>query len=261
MSDKYDQRDDDNKSLSSDFEKYADGFDSNGFVSELIALKKGDCVVGDKVESLKADYNDLLEDELMKMDLSHSYIFSQLLEKSLDGGSGNEIGVGVGVGSDVSLNANEIQMDPSYFKKKLLAATLAAQQNNTNNNNGHKSNNNNNSNSSTIVQKLTVSEDIDCVVESCTSVRRMNALVSDSEACSSAGGGAANGRREVIEIAEILPVNGKCKQLLVKLVKTKAPNETSSKIIMATVDMDLDDERMEGIQELFRSKLICCFYM
>nr|XP_014092668.2 baculoviral IAP repeat-containing protein 6 isoform X3 [Bactrocera oleae] len=245
LSDKYDQRDDDNKSLSSDFEKYADGFDSNGFVSELIALKKGDCVVGDKVESLKADYNDLLEDELMKMDLSHSYIFSQFLEKSLDGGSGNEIGVGVGVGSDVSLNANEIQMDPSYFKKKLLAATLAAQQNNTNNNNGHKSNNNNNSNSSTIVQKLTVSEDIDCVVESCTSVRRMNALVSDSEACSSAGGGAANGRREVIEIAEILPVNGKCKQLLVKLVKTKAPNETSSKIIMATVDMDLDDERME----------------
>ncbi|XP_054081324.1 baculoviral IAP repeat-containing protein 6 isoform X3 [Zeugodacus cucurbitae] len=243
LSDKYDQRDDDNKSLSSDFEKYADGFDSNGFVSELIALKKGDCVVGDKSET--SAFNDLLENELIKMDLSQSYLISQFLGKNHDGGSGNEIGVGVGVGSDVSLNANEIEMDPSYFKEKLLAATLAAQQNNTNNNNGHKSNNNNNSNGSTIVQKLTVSEDIDCVVESCTSVRRMNALVSDSEACSSAGGGAANGRREVIEIAEILPVNGKCNQLLVKLVKTKAPSETSSKIIMATVDMDLDDERME----------------
>lgn len=257
MNDKYDQRDDDNKSLSSDFEKYADGFDSNGFVSELIALKKGDCVVGDKSET--SAFSDLLEDELMKMDLSQSYIISQFLGKTHDGKSGNEIGVGVGVGSDVSLNANEIEMDPSYFKEKLLAATLAAQQNNTNNNNGHKSNNN--SNGSTIVQKLTVSEDIDCVVESCTSVRRMNALVSDSEACSSAGGGAANGRREVIEIAEILPVNGKCNQLLVKLVKTKAPNETSSKIIMATVDMDLDDERMEGMQELLRCKLIYCFYV
>ncbi|XP_036324883.1 baculoviral IAP repeat-containing protein 6 isoform X2 [Rhagoletis pomonella] len=243
---KYDQRDDDNKSLSSVLEKYADGFDSNGFVSELIALKKSDCVIGDKSET--SALHDLLENELenelIKMDqLGHLSNFSQLLEKSHDAGS--ELGVGVGVDGTVSLNSNEIEMDTNYFKEKILAAAQAAQQNHNNNNDNANNNNNGNVNGGTVIQKVTVNDDIDCVVESCTSVRRMNALVSDNEANSGGGGSISSGRREVIEIAEILPTNDKCNQLLVKLVKTKVRNEAASKIIMATVDMDLDDERME----------------
>uniref|UniRef100_W8AIN7 Dual E2 ubiquitin-conjugating enzyme/E3 ubiquitin-protein ligase BIRC6 n=1 Tax=Ceratitis capitata TaxID=7213 RepID=W8AIN7_CERCA len=244
LCDKYDQRDDENKTLSSVFEKYADGFDSNGFVSELLALKKSDNVVGDK--SGTSALNELLESELIKIDqLCDLSDISQLLDKSHDGGNSNDIGVGIGVGNDVSLNANEIEMDSNYFKENLLAAAQAAQQNNANNNNGQKSSINGNSNGNTILQKLTVSEDIDCVVESCTSVRRMNAMVSDNEECSGAGGHIPSNRREIIEIAEILPVNGKCNQLLVKLMKTKAPNETASKMIMANMDIDLEDERME----------------
>ncbi|XP_054725362.1 baculoviral IAP repeat-containing protein 6 isoform X3 [Anastrepha obliqua] len=247
LSDKYDQRDDDNKSLSSVFEKYADGFDSNGFVSELIALKKGDCVLGDKSDT--SALNDLLENELTKMDqLCDLSDISQLLEKTNDGGSGTGIGVGVGVESDVSINVNDIEMDANYFKEKLLAAAQAAQAaqlNNINNNDNINNNSNGNENDGTSLQKLTVNEDIDCVVESCTIVRRMNALMSNSEDNTSTEGSVSSGRREVIEIDEILPTNGKCNQLLVKLVKTKAPNEAPCKIIMATVDMDLEDERME----------------
>ncbi|XP_067616443.1 baculoviral IAP repeat-containing protein 6 isoform X2 [Eurosta solidaginis] len=244
LCDKYDHRDDDNKSLTSVFEKYTDGFDSNGFVSELIALEKGDSIVGNKSDT--STLNDLLESELIKMDqLGHLSNF-QLLKKSNEAGNTSGIGVGVGIDSDVSINTNEIEMDSNYFKEKLLAAHGAQQYNSDNNGNANNNNiNGNNNNGGIIAQKL-INEDIDCVVESCTSVRRMNAMVSDNDTGNGAGGGSViSGRHEVIEIAEILPINGRCNQLLVKLIKTKAPTEDGSKIIMATVDMDLDDERVE----------------
>ena len=205
------------------FEKYADSFDSNGYAAELVSLKKIDVgagATGDK--SISSDINEFLLDHMCVAD------FSQLMGKSQDGASGSA-GAGGGVSSAISLssNTNDIEMDTNYFKEKLLAAAQAATQNNNNNNNG-----NNNNDVGLSVSKMTVSEEIDVVMESCTSVKRMNVAA------------AVVGEREVVEIAEILPTNGNCNQLLVKLVKKRAPEEAASQIIMATVEVDLEDERM-----------------
>lgn len=208
--DKFDQRDDDNKSSSSFFEKYADSFDSNGFMSDLVSIKNNGSVTGsgDKSDAAAAAaaLNDLLlEGELIKIDpVCDLSDLSQFLDKSQDGS-------GV-VGS--------------YIKDKLLAASQVA------NNALQQNNNNNNNNCSTTITKA-VSEEIDCVVESYTSVDRMNAMSSSRSG------------REVIEIAEIVPTDGNCNQLLVKLMKSRVVNDLDSEIIMATVE-DLEDEQMEG---------------
>jgi len=51
--------------------------------------------------------------------------------------------------------------------------------------------------------------------------------------------------QEIIEIAEILPTTPKCNQLLVKLLRTKAPETEGSKIIMATVAKEEEEEDEE----------------
>lgn len=192
-----------------------------------MSLKKIDVgagATGDKSDP--SPITDMLLDHMCVAD------FSQLINsKSQDGASGS-VGVGGGVSSAISLssNTNEIEMDTNYFKEKLLAAAQAATQNNNNNNNNN--GNNNNHNVGLSLSKMTVSEEIDVVMESCTSVKRMH------EAATLVG------EREVVEIAEILPTNGNCNQLLVKLLKKRAPEEAASQIIMATVEADLEDERM-----------------
>ncbi|XP_037827973.1 baculoviral IAP repeat-containing protein 6 isoform X2 [Lucilia sericata] len=225
------------------FEKYADGFDSNGFANDIMAPPKPDVnpvMSGGKSDS-PMEYNDAyLEAEFKKMadqfvDLSSlfDYDYGQPLDSSsLAGDEGG--GGGGGAGSvGPSAGTDDMEMDTSYFKENLLSAAKAAQKKNINKNFNSKTNNSPNPETGGI-SKVNYSEDIDCIVESCTILKRMNALND---------GNLTNGSEELVEISDIIPTNSNCSQLLVKLLKTKASKvATTSKIIMANVATDADSD-------------------
>ncbi|XP_064535866.1 baculoviral IAP repeat-containing protein 6 isoform X5 [Drosophila montana] len=220
-------KDDDNKSLTP-YEKFADGFDSNGFVSALMTYNKNNDV------NQSGNNSSVLYD----FDLS---TLSQILDSNLDDSSS-----GLMVSSN-TVNVSNSLLGMSNDMDKLMDQAEVSHQNNNNNNDsntigvGPTSNNNNNNNvingNNSTSDKLTASEEIDCLVESWTSVKRMNAMD---------GARSANGvpldLQEIVEIAEIMPTSPKCNQLLVKLMRTKAPDSEPTKIIMATVAKE-DEEQ------------------
>lgn len=218
---------DDDKSLTP-YEKFADGFDSNGFVSALMTYNKNNGV------SQSGNNSSVLYD----FDLS---TLSQILESNLDDSSS-----GLMVSSN-TVNVSNSLLGMGNEMDKLMDQTEMSQQNNNNNNEtnslgvGSTSNNNNNSiiinGSSGPSEKLTASEEIDCVVESWTSVKRMNAL----DGAHSVDGVPLD-VQEIVEIAEIIPTSPKCNQLLVKLQRTKAPETEAAKIIMATVAKEEEEQ-------------------
>ncbi|XP_037726370.1 baculoviral IAP repeat-containing protein 6 isoform X3 [Drosophila subpulchrella] len=223
-------KDDDNKAMTP-YEKFTDGFDSNGFVSALMTYNKNNGV------SQNTDDASVLYD----FDLC---TLSQILDHNL------EEPLSLMVGSN-TVNVSNLGMG-NEIDKLVEDVEMTHQNNNNNNNNneanslgGNSSNNNNNimingsTNSSS--DKMTATEEIDCVVESWTSVKRMNAL----DGASSGANGVTHSVQEIIEIAEILPTTPKCNQLLVKLLRTKAPETEGSKIIMATVAKEEEEEDEE----------------
>ncbi|KAH8417362.1 hypothetical protein KR222_009764, partial [Zaprionus bogoriensis] len=234
---------DDDKSLTP-YEKFADGFDSNGFVSALMTYNKNSGV------TQSGNNSSVLYD----FDLS---TLSQILDSNLD-----ESSSGLMVSSNTVNVSNSLLGMGNEMDKLMEQAEISHQNNNNNNNNndsnslgvGTTSNNNNNSiiinGSNGPSEKLTASEEIDCLVESWTSVKRMNALDGAHSA-----DGAMLDVQEIVEIAEIIPTSPKCNQLLVKLQRTKAPETEAAKIIMATVakeeeelhnvSMDLDENNAE----------------
>ncbi|XP_034488815.1 baculoviral IAP repeat-containing protein 6 [Drosophila innubila] len=220
-------KDDDNKMLTP-YEKFADGFDSNGFVSALMTYNKNNGSQSGNNPSVLYDF-----------DLS---TLSQILDSNLDDSSS-----GLMVTSN-TVNVSNSLLGMGNDMDKLLDQAEISHQNNNNNNDtnslGVGSTNNNNNNNSIIINgsngssdKLTASEEIDCVVESWTSVKRMNAL----DGAHSADGVPLD-VQEIVEIAEILPTSPKCNQLLVKLLRTKAPETEAAKIIMATVSKEEEEE-------------------
>lgn len=225
-------KDDDNKAMTP-YEKFADGFDSNGFVSALMTYNKNN-----GVSQNTDDASALYDFDLCTL--------SQILDHNL------EEPLSLMVGSSNTVNVSNIGMG-NEINKLVVDLEISHQNNNNNNNNnneasslgGNSSNNNNNiminggTNSS--IDKMTAIEEIDCVVESWTSVKRMNAL----DGASSGVNGVNHMDQEVIEIAEILPTTPKCNQLLVKLLRTKAPEAEGSKIIMATVAKEEEEEDEE----------------
>ncbi|XP_062126380.1 baculoviral IAP repeat-containing protein 6 isoform X3 [Drosophila sulfurigaster albostrigata] len=232
-------KDDDNKSLTP-YEKFTDGFDSNGFVSALMTYNKNIGV------NQTGNNSSMLYD----FDLS---TLSQILESNLDDTSS-----GLMVSSN-TVNVSNSLLGMGNEMDKLIDQSEISHQNNNNNNDNNSlgvsstSNNNNsiimNGSHNSASEKLTANEEIDCVVESWTSVKRMNALD---------GAHSVDGKslevEEIVEIAEILPTSPNCNQLLVKLLRTKAPETEAAKIIMATVSkeeeekhvsMDIDDNNAE----------------
>ncbi|KQS39320.1 uncharacterized protein Dere_GG17289, isoform B [Drosophila erecta] len=223
-------KDDDNKAMTP-YEKFADGFDSNGFVSALMTYNKNNGV------SQNTDDASVLYD----FDLC---TLSQILDHNL------EEPLSLMVGSN-TVNVSNLGMG-NEIDKLVEDVEMTHQNNNNNNNNneanslgGNSSNNNNNiminGGTNSTSDKMTATEEIDCVVESWTSVKRMNAL----DGASSGVNGVTHMAQEVIEIAEILPTTPKCNQLLVKLLRTKAPEAEGSKIIMATVAKEEEEEDEE----------------
>lgn len=207
------------------YEKFADGFDSNGFVSALMTYNKNN-------GSQSANNPSVLYD----FDLS---TLSQILDSNLDDSSS-----GLMVSSN-TVNVSNSLMGMGNEMDKLIDQAEISHQNNNNNNDTNSlgvgsTNNNNNSiiinGSNGSSDKLTASEEIDCVVESWTSVKRMNAL----DGAHSADGVPLD-VQEIVEIAEILPTSPKCNQLLVKLLRTKAPETEAAKIIMATVSREEEE--------------------
>lgn len=232
-------KDDDNKAMTP-YEKFTDGFDSNGFVSAIMTYNKNNGV------------NQNTDDASVLYDFDLCTL-SQILDHNMeDPLSGIMVGANTVNVSSLGLS-NEID-------KLVEDAEMAHQNNNNNNNNnneanslgGNSSNNNNimingSTNGSSSSDKMSASEEIDCVVESWTSVKRMNAM-DGSASSSSANGVAHHSFQEIIEIAEILPTTPKCNQLLVKLLRTKAPETEGSKIIMATVAKE-EEEEMEDLEQ------------
>ncbi|XP_017867101.1 PREDICTED: baculoviral IAP repeat-containing protein 6 isoform X7 [Drosophila arizonae] len=218
-------KDDDNKSLTP-YEKFADGFDSNGFVSALMTYNKNNDV------NQSGNNSSVLYD----FDLS---TLSQILDSNLDDSSS-----GLMVSSN-TVNVSNSLLGMSNDMDKLMDQADVSHQNNNNNNDntmGVVSSNNNNNNiiingSNNTSDKLNSSEEIDCVVESWTSVKRMNAL----DGAHSTKGGQLD-VQEIVEIDEIMPTSPKCNQLLVKLMRTKAPDSEDTKIIMATVAKEEEEQ-------------------
>lgn len=218
-------KDDDNKSLTP-YEKFADGFDSNGFVSALMTYNKNN------------DVNQSGNNSSVLYDLDLSTL-SQILDSNLDDSSS-----GLMVSSNtVNVSSNLLGMS-NDMDKLLDQADVSHQNNNNNNENtmGVVSTNNNNNNiiingSNNTSDKLSASEEIDCLVESWTSVKRMNAL----DGAHSTNGGQLD-VQEIVEIAEIMTTSPKCNQLLVKLMRTKVPDSEDTKIIMATVAKEEEDQ-------------------
>ncbi|XP_030370289.1 baculoviral IAP repeat-containing protein 6 isoform X2 [Scaptodrosophila lebanonensis] len=230
----HDSKDDDNKSFTP-YEKFADGFDSNGFVSALMTSYKSHATAhGPDNTSALYDF-----------DLS---TLSHMLEPSLDDPTGSIMLTS----NTVNVGNNLLGMDNDM--EKLIEEASVVQQNNNNNNNndspslgGSSSNNNNNCNGSDKAIRPPC-EEIDCVVESWTSVKRMNSLSSTDGGAAESANGPLPDVQEIVEIAEIIPTSPKCNQLLVKLQRTKAPETEASKIIMATVEKEDEvdvDEHME----------------
>lgn len=192
------------------------------------------------------EYNDpYLEAEFKKMaeqfsDLNSlfDYDYGQPVENSSLTG---EEGGGV-VGSSVpDVSADDIEMDANYFKENLLSAAKTAQKNKNINKNFINKTNNSPNPETGVISKINCSEDIDCIVESCTILKRMNALTE----CNSPNKG-----EEFVEIADIIPTNSNCNSLLVKLLKTKVA--TTNKIIMANVteaDTDNDGDDYDNMYE------------
>ncbi|XP_015038690.2 baculoviral IAP repeat-containing protein 6 isoform X3 [Drosophila pseudoobscura] len=233
-------KDDDNKAMTP-YEKFADGFDSNGFVSALMTYNKNNGA------SQPMDDASVLYD----FDLC---TLSQILDHNLEdplGGlmvTSNTVNVG-------NLPAMGNDMDKLVDDAEMTHQNINNNNNNNNNNDGNSlggSTNNNNNNNNNIMlngsnsssDKLTASEEIECVVESWTSVNRTNAL--DGGAGSGENGDVASAAQEIVEIAEIMPSTPKCNQLLVKLLRTKAPETEGSKIIMATVAKEDEEEEQEA---------------
>lgn len=235
---KYHDERDDNKTQCSIFDKYLDGLDSNGFVADIVPATTPEVVVpatsADKSDSV-LDFNDAyLEAEFKKMaeqfnDLNSlfDYEYGQPVE--------NNSLSGVGGGSGPSVNADDMEMDTSYFKESLLTAaknvqkTKAAMINDatvkTNNSPNPEAGGGGGGNG-VAAPKTCISEDIDCIVESCCILKRSNALKCDFQPMS---------EDELVEITEILPTNSNCNQLLVKLVKTKVPRSSRNKMIITDV--------------------------
>ncbi|TDG43863.1 hypothetical protein AWZ03_009727 [Drosophila navojoa] len=218
-------KDDDNKSLTP-YEKFTDGFDSNGFVSALMTYNKNNDVnQGGNNSSVLYDF-----------DLS---TLSQILDSNLDDSSS-----GLMVSSNTVNVSNSLLGMSNDMDKMMDQADVSHQNNNNNNDNtmGVVSSNNNNNNiiingSNNTSDKLNGSEEIDCVVESWTSVKRMNAL----DGAHGTSGGQLD-VQEIVEIDEIMPTSPKCNQLLVKLMRTKAPDSEDTKIIMATVAKEEEEQ-------------------
>lgn len=223
------------------FEKYADGFDSNGFANDIMAPSKPDVntlMTGGKSDS-PMEFNDVyLEAELKKMteeftDLNSlfGYDYGEPVENSsLAGEDGGGVGSVSGVVSSgvPSVPAEDIEMDPTYFKENLLSAAKAAQKNKNISKNFNSKTNNSPNPEIGGTSKVNYSEDIDCVVENCTILKRMNSLNDN--------GNSVKGTEELVEITDIIPTNSYCSQLLVKIVKTKASKALkTSKLIMANV--------------------------
>ncbi|XP_073817547.1 BIR repeat containing ubiquitin-conjugating enzyme isoform X2 [Musca autumnalis] len=240
---KYHDERDDTKTQCSIFDKYLDGLDSNGFVADIVPATTPEVVVpatsADKSDSV-LDFNDAyLEAEFKKMaeqfnDLNSlfDYEYGQPVENN------SLSGVGGGGSGGPSVNADDIEMDASYFKESLLTAAKNVQKTKTVMNNDSTVKTNNSPNPETggggggggngATPKPSVSEDIDCIVESCCILKRSNALKGDFQLSS---------EDELVEIAEILPTNSNCNQLLVKLVKTKVPVTRSNKNQMIITDV------------------------
>lgn len=230
------------------FEKYVDGFDSNGFANDIMApLKESIPVTPPGKPDSQTEYNDAyLEAEFKKMteefsDLNN--LFDYEYGQPVDNSSlvGEESGGGV-VGSSVpSVSADDMEIDASYFKENLLTAAKTAEKNkNINKTLNSKANNSPNTESGG-VPKTSPSEKIDCIVESCTILKRMNALNDDNS---------SKGEEELVEIAAIIPTNSSCNQLLVKLLKTKVI--ATNRVIMANVavtDSDNDGDDYENNYE------------
>lgn len=228
------------------FEKYADGFDSNGFATDIVASSTPDVnnpgASVDKSDS-PMEYNDVyfkmefkkMAEQFCDLNSIFDYDYGQPVENSSLAGEG---------GSGPSVTADDMEMDTSYFKDNLLSAAKTAQKNKSINNNKNDNGKNNNSPNPEAggVSKVNFSEDIDCIVESCCVLKRMNAFNDDF----------------LVEIVDIIPTNSYCNQLLVKLVKTAMPNlNTTNRIIMATLglnhandsDNDNDDEHDNDYDE------------
>ncbi|XP_037945587.1 baculoviral IAP repeat-containing protein 6-like isoform X2 [Teleopsis dalmanni] len=199
---KYEQQDDDSKTVSANFEKYADGFDSNGFVSALSIMNTD----GTEDKSNAMALTDLINTELSHMQTDLIIV--------------NPFDAKMNTGPSIDMD-----MDANYFKENLLAAAQMKKNQNITMN-GYMNNNNNVS----TISKAPPCEDIECVFESCTSVKRMNTFSDDFE-------------NEIVEISEILPINSDCNQLLVKLQKTKLPSKVEQKLIMATTE-DVEYEQL-----------------
>ncbi|XP_059217801.1 baculoviral IAP repeat-containing protein 6 isoform X2 [Stomoxys calcitrans] len=210
----HDERDE--KSQCTIFDKYSDGIDSNGFVADIVAASTPDPGTSVEKSDSPMDYNDAyLEGEFKKMaeqfnDLYHlfDYNYGQPVESSSISG--------VGGSSGPSVAPEDMEMDINYFKENLLAAAKNVQKPKPAlTNDSAKTNNSPNPEpGSSSAPKVSISEDIDCIVESCCVLKRTNGLKQDG----AVSGGA---EEELVEIAEIIPTNSNCNQLLVKLVKTK----------------------------------------
>ncbi|KAM7359256.1 BIR repeat containing ubiquitin-conjugating enzyme isoform 2-T2 [Cochliomyia hominivorax] len=224
------------------FEKYADSFDSNGFANDIVAPLKPDVNSLSTVKSdSPMDYNDVyLEEDFKKMaeqycDLNNlfDYDYSQPVENSSLAG---EEGGGVVSGAP-SVGVDDIEMDATYFKENLLSAAKTVQKNKKINKNINNKTSNSPNPENSGFAKLNYSEDIDCIVENCTILKRMNSLND---------GNSMNREEEIVEITDIIPTSSSCNKLLVKVIKTKASKvATTSKLIMANLkdaDSDRDDD-------------------
>lgn len=223
----HDERDE--KTQCSIFDKYLDGLDSNGFVADIVPASTPEVVPvtsGDKSDS-PMEYNDAyLEAEFKKMAEQINDINS-LFEYDYGQPVENSSLSGVGGGSGPSVNTDDIEMDATYFKENLLAAAKNVQKSKSAlSKDTMKANNSPNPEiAGGAVPKVNVSEDIECIVESCSILKRSN--------CSS------ETEEELVEIAEIVPTNSNCNQLLVKLVKTKLPS-SSQRMIITEVGINAD---------------------
>ncbi|XP_075144573.1 BIR repeat containing ubiquitin-conjugating enzyme [Haematobia irritans] len=253
----HDDRDD--KTQSSIFDKYLDGLDSNGFVADIVPASTPEVVAassGDKSDS-PMEYNDAyLEAEFKKMaeqfnDLNNlfDYDYGQPVE--------NNMISGVGGGSGPSATADDMEMDANYFKENLLAAAKNVQKSKPAliNDTAKTNNSPNPEVGGSSSPKVSVSEDIDCIVESVCILKRTNALKQD---------GPNDDGDELVEICEIVPTNSNCDQLLVKLVKTKIvppvvckeiPNNKiiTDVVVNENVNCDNDDEDFAMNEEMHSS--------
>ncbi|XP_068153762.1 baculoviral IAP repeat-containing protein 6 isoform X3 [Drosophila tropicalis] len=225
-------KDDDNKAMTP-YEKFADGFDSNGFVSALMTYNKNSGLGQNNGDNASVLYD---------FDLS---TLSQILDHNLEDPAN-----GLMVSSN-TVNVSQSLMGISNQMDKLIIDDSQPNNNNNNNNNidsnslggsslSNHNNNNNAMNNGVNSGNDKPSDEIECIVESWTSVKRMNPL--------DGANGTPKDGQEIVEIAEILPTSPKCNQLLVKLLRTKAREIEGSKIIMATVakeDEDAEDEQQQ----------------